>query len=240
MNKPTRILTALLISLALGGMNAYHDAAKGTPEYQAHPLVTIAANFFWAGLIAGGIVYLGLGWFARRQTQKMNPANNPTGGNIPAGKVDDRFYDVVAQELQEKSMVPGLWTRAIAETGDEGSTAKSLYIRLRVSELIRQEQGNHEKSIAEARQKVVEQRRISEAAKPPLKWYEKLANVLLGGFCGCATVLFTFITIACLSEKDRASSGMPLLETLMIVFFTGGIALSFGFITYKCFRSVLR
>ena len=53
---------------------------------------------------------------------------------------DKEYYDVVAQEIQSRTLHPGLWARAVAETNDEGTKARALYIRLRVGELVEQEQ----------------------------------------------------------------------------------------------------
>ena len=48
---------------------------------------------------------------------------------------DQYYYDCVAAELQQKFLRPGLWARAVAETGSEGEKARALYIKLRVQEL---------------------------------------------------------------------------------------------------------
>lgn len=48
---------------------------------------------------------------------------------------DQRYYDTVAEELRRSFLRPGLWTRAVAETGGEGDAARALYVRLRVAEL---------------------------------------------------------------------------------------------------------
>lgn len=48
---------------------------------------------------------------------------------------DQKYYDLVAEELEYKNIKIGVWTRAIAETGDEGPKAKAVYIKLRVAEL---------------------------------------------------------------------------------------------------------
>jgi hypothetical protein len=70
---------------------------------------------------------------------------------------DQRFYDIVAVELQRRSLRPGLWTRAVAETGGEGEAARALYIRLRVAEL---EQIEHAESArAEAKRRATEDAR---------------------------------------------------------------------------------
>lgn len=49
---------------------------------------------------------------------------------------DQVFYDIVALELRGRFYKTGLWVRAIAETNDEGTEARALYIRLRASELM--------------------------------------------------------------------------------------------------------
>ena len=155
MNKPTRILAAISVSLALGGMNVYQDSVKMTPHYQAHPVVTILANFFWAGLIAGSIVYFGSGWLAKRKGKKLNKTNNPSGGDAHSEKVDDKFYDEVARELQEKSIVPGIWTKAFAEMDGDDAKTRALYIRYRVQQLVAEAARLHES---------VEQKRNREIA----------------------------------------------------------------------------
>jgi hypothetical protein len=114
MNKPTRILTAILVSLLLGGMFAYQDAQKNDPAYQQHPVTVVLTDFF-CGSLAGLICYLGSGWLARRKERKLNQAEG------------DKFYDEVARELQEKTLVAGLWTKAYAEMGGDDAKARALY-----------------------------------------------------------------------------------------------------------------
>jgi hypothetical protein len=58
------------------------------------------------------------------------------------------YYDIVAQEIQSRSLRPGLWARTVAETDDEGAKARALYIRLRVGELLEQEQAERAASLA--------------------------------------------------------------------------------------------
>ena len=53
---------------------------------------------------------------------------------------DQKFYDDVASELQNRSIRTGLWARAVAEVGSEGPAARARYIQLRVSELEREEE----------------------------------------------------------------------------------------------------
>src|SRR5437773_10661344 len=48
---------------------------------------------------------------------------------------DNILYDEVAKELQERTMVPGLWTRAFSEAGGHMDRARALYIKYRVGQL---------------------------------------------------------------------------------------------------------
>jgi hypothetical protein len=49
--------------------------------------------------------------------------------------IEQRYYTIVAEELQHQFLDPGLWTRAIAEAGGENDATRSLYIRFRVANL---------------------------------------------------------------------------------------------------------
>ena len=49
---------------------------------------------------------------------------------------NEQFYEQVAAEIAAKEFKPGLWTVAFSEAaGDEG-VARSLYIKLRVAQLV--------------------------------------------------------------------------------------------------------
>ena len=122
MNKPTRILTAIALTLVLGVMFAYQDIQKNEPTYQQHPAVVILTDFF-CGSLSGLICYFGTGWFYRRKEKQLQKTGN------------DKFYDEVARELQEISMAPGLWTKAFAEVNGDDAKARALYIKYRVAQL---------------------------------------------------------------------------------------------------------
>src|SRR5438477_460887 len=75
---------------------------------------------------------------------------------------DQRYYEIVGQELQRRVLHAGLWARAVAETGDEGATARALYIRLRVAELVQEEQAESIRAHAEASRRAAEEARNEE------------------------------------------------------------------------------
>ena len=75
---------------------------------------------------------------------------------------DQRYYEVVGQELQNKVVRAGLWARAVAETGDEGAAARGLYISLRVAELMQQEQAESIRIDADAKRRAAAAAREAE------------------------------------------------------------------------------
>ena len=54
-------------------------------------------------------------------------------------EIDQHYYDLVAEELAQKNLKPGLWARALAESGADDKRTQAYYIRLRVAELQRDE-----------------------------------------------------------------------------------------------------
>lgn len=52
---------------------------------------------------------------------------------------DQHLYDSVADELHHKVLAPGMWTRALAESGGDVNAARALYIQFRVAQLKEQE-----------------------------------------------------------------------------------------------------
>jgi hypothetical protein len=76
---------------------------------------------------------------------------------------DQRYYEIVAGELQRRSIRPGLWARAVAESGGEGDAVRSLYIRLRVAELTQIEEADRVRAKAEAARLRVEARRAANS-----------------------------------------------------------------------------
>ena len=53
--------------------------------------------------------------------------------------IPQKYFDAVAEELAQKSVKPGLWARAMAESGTDDARARASYIRLRVAELQEEE-----------------------------------------------------------------------------------------------------
>ena len=75
--------------------------------------------------------------------------------------VNQRYYEIVAEELWSRSLRPGLWARAVAETCDEGAVARAFYTRLRVAELMQLEEA--ERIAEKARAEKEKQRRNIES-----------------------------------------------------------------------------
>lgn len=87
---------------------------------------------------------------------------------------NQRYYELVAEELQRKYLRPGLWARAVAETGGESESARALYIRLRVSELI-------ETDRAETSQRLTEEAKVrKQQFKCQIRSYLHSSLVIFG------------------------------------------------------------
>jgi hypothetical protein len=48
---------------------------------------------------------------------------------------DQKYFDLVAKELAARNLNPGIWARALAESGGDDARARAAYIRLRAQEL---------------------------------------------------------------------------------------------------------
>ncbi|MGO9587831.1 MAG: tetratricopeptide repeat protein [Limisphaerales bacterium] len=70
-------------------------------------------------------------WLIKRADNKSTQVST----NEPNINGNDKYYDEVARELQEKPMVPGLWTKAFAEMSGDDAKARALYIKYRVAQL---------------------------------------------------------------------------------------------------------
>ena len=83
---------------------------------------------------------------------------------ISSNAGDEKFYEEVARELQEKPMVPGLWTKAFAEMGGDDAKARALYIKYRVLQL-EEEQRRIEREMIKKLKIEQETRRQADRAK---------------------------------------------------------------------------
>ena len=98
---------------------------------------------------------------------------------------DERFYDEVARELQNRKMNPGLWTKAFADADGDNDKARALYIRYRVTQLAQDEQrelqrreNEHQKQLRRAEHEREahhewEMKRARERAREPVKATER-------------------------------------------------------------------
>ena len=127
---------------------------------------------------------------------------------ISSNAGDEKFYEEVARELQEKPMVPGLWTKAFAEMGGDEAKARALYIRYRVQQLRESPVERKQEQIASAPVK-----------KSSIRWLSFWAI-----FFGIFTFLSIIGVIASLFEKPIDWTGI-----YVGLFWT----LIFGLIAYK-------
>jgi len=166
MNKPIPILTAIIGALVVGCMSAYRDIQKYGSDFQAHPMlpVVILTGFFGASLSVMFFYFVSR-WLYRRKERKLKKAG------------EDKFYDEVARELQDKPMIPGLWTKAFAEMGGDDAKARALYIKYRVAQLAAvSQQQLEENRVAKQRLEKQQKSEIKAAEKQRIAEIEATAR----------------------------------------------------------------
>jgi hypothetical protein len=80
---------------------------------------------------------------------------------------DQDYFDIVAHELQNQQVKPGLWARAIAESGQDDGRARAAYIKLRVQEI---KEEDELKRKAEARSSSKANKPKTRQARPSQSW----------------------------------------------------------------------
>ena len=131
------------------------------------PIVMWMASVFAVAifaLIGGGISLL----FKRK-----------TSVEISSNSGDEKFYEEVARELQEKPMVPGLWTKAFAEMGGDDAKARALYIKYRVAQLAEEERVAN---LTHAEKVMMKERAAREVNEKALKKKEEERRILIQPF----------------------------------------------------------
>jgi len=235
MTRKNRIIVAILLTILLGGMWAYQDDAKNDLPYQSHPLVCIGTDFF-CGFLVASTFYFGSGWLAKRNQLKAN-------------SIDGELYGQVANELKDKTLILGLWTRAYAEMNGNEAKAKALYIRYRVQELRqkrldtrRQQQLDARQQADDIRKKAKEMHRSAEFEKPPLSLLSKVIFVIAAIVCGVIAIISA---IGCLgvildATVDKSSNNIDLTELVFGLLFGCAMAFGSGWIARGCLRVVKR
>jgi TPR repeat protein len=186
MSKPISILTVIIGALILGCMFAYRDIQKYGMDFQAHPMlpVVILTDFFGASLSVMFFYFVSR-WLCRRKEKKLEKAG------------DDKFYEEVARELQDKPMSSGLWTKAFAETSGDDAKARALYIKYRVAQL------------AEASRQELEKNRIAKHQQEKPKRVKNIKIIFAAVFVLALVIAVICNTIAQqrrLAEKSDADA----------------------------------
>jgi hypothetical protein len=119
------------------------------------PLVHLVFVILYGSVLLVTLVYQGgLALYYRHHTAAVIealkapppvpiPVPPPAAAAAPVApsfsEIDQRYYDLVADELARQDVRPGLWARALAESGADDKRTRAFYIRLRVAELQREE-----------------------------------------------------------------------------------------------------
>jgi hypothetical protein len=134
---------------------------------------------------------------------------------------ENAYYDIVAQELQAQTMVPGLWTRAFSEAGGQLDRARALYIKHRVAQLA-QEASDH-----------LQQKRRAEA--------EAARRRVAAGFrrlvCGILAAILGLVAFCCLMGvliPFFDTPRQPISDQIGSICGCVFAAVLFGWLTYVC------
>jgi signal transduction histidine kinase len=122
-----------------------------------HFLVLVPLVLVWIGII-GGFWFECSRVFSKARSRKT------------AGK-EKRYYDAVAEELQNKQLAPGVWARALTETDGDEVRARARYIKLRVQQIAEEEKA---KATQEWQQRAKEEK--AKAAQERQQRAEKAAR----------------------------------------------------------------
>jgi hypothetical protein len=108
---------------------------------------------------------------------------------------NDKFYEQVAMELQNKSLVPELWAKANSDAHGNELQARALYIQLRVAQL--------RDEVAEGKNA-----EFPAAAKPA---FRRILVVIATAISAVISMFFLFIFVRGLFEPP---SDDPLMRSL--------------------------
>ena len=124
------------------------------------------------------------------------PQLNRQTSDTPVGEKftntsDDKFYDEVAREMQEKSMVAGLWTKAYAEMGGDDAKARALYIKYRVAQLAEaNRQRLEEERLSKKRSEEQKRAAKEEAERRERTMFHRIIHWIIGFITGLLTICF--------------------------------------------------
>jgi hypothetical protein len=219
-----RIINSFVVASVAGCVNIYYSVQRNSIDYQAHPVASLVGSII-PGIIAGFAFYWLSGWRARRKQEKLKQVGS------------DKFYDEVARELQEKSMVPGLWTKAFAEMGGDDAKARALYIKYRVAQLAEASRQRLEEDQLEKQRREEQQQAAVETAKRQARTkFHRFIYLILG--LGSALLTWTFgavgiydIHMAFTKGSDYSGDLVPEITFGVVCLF---IAFCFGFATWHC------
>lgn len=160
---------------------------------------------------------------------------------ISSNTGDDKFYEEVARELQEKPMVPGLWTKAYAEMGGDDAKARALYIKYRVAQLSEASRQQLEEAQLAKHQQEKQRRDAIETAKWQARsTSHRVAHTFLFIICLLLVLLFglTGVCVIFLPFTEGSNSGDSLAGVIGGAIFSLLIAFCFGLATKHCYKEM--
>jgi hypothetical protein len=169
---PTRNAQGFMLGVkaanVLFGTVGFAIAGCLAPPPRWHHLGVVAVAVWFAGLINVALFGFSVSdWIASAIVMALIMG---LGGAIsfaitralgPRSSLEGRFYDVVAVELRDRAMKPGLLAQALVEASGDEAKARAIYIRLRVAQLTEEERQRQKEIEAAA---IIAERQRGEAA----------------------------------------------------------------------------
>lgn len=140
----------------------------------------------------------------------------------------DAFYDEVAREIQDKTLVPGVWAKAFEHAGGELDRARVLYIKYRVAQLTQEANEQSRQKRRAAREAIKEERArtaTTEAQRHPV--WRTLFYV--GSIMTCGLLTFLALLVALGKAQDPGGGAVSISSFV--------VAAVFGFLTFVFFRA---
>lgn len=237
-NKKPLVIVSTIAGAIFG---AFLTANENGRDFRAHPVATMVGSML-ASIIIGGCWYFWI-FFRERKKGSCIIGNDgkiyPTSANGPHFKIPDKFYDEVARELQEGSIVSGLWTKAYAEMeGDEAKT-RALYIKYRVIYLAGASRQQFECDQLHGKQ----QREAMETTKRNArstfhKLAHFLAHFLLFIACGFIAIFSGIFFIAALLDAFNTNINISLEEKIGRPIISFAVAFLSGWAAKHCYKEM--
>jgi hypothetical protein len=187
-------------------------------------------------LIGGGISLLFKKHTIGEKNLNQTQGAHPKAEEIFINTSDERFYEEVAREMQEKPLSAGLWTKAFSEMGGDDAKARALYIKYRVAQLAEANRQRLEEERLSKKRNEEQKRAAKEGAERRERTtFHRIIHTIIGFITGLLTICFALFGVGLIGVSFTEHSDDFTGEILGGVFLLI-IAFLFALATRHCSR----